>query len=138
MDRAEIQGWFLDPGHQQMDCGKSHDLTVDVNRGESGRHDPGFRGVIEAAQTDILGNGNSQIFKYLQGVYGNKIIGADKHIRQCIQLPELFRQIFLIRRTFKFPVAGSIASDTEFFRAGQAGQIHGVPIPQKPLEEGRP
>ena len=33
MNRAEIEGRFLDSGHQQIHRGKSHDLTVDVDCG---------------------------------------------------------------------------------------------------------
>ena len=83
------KGGLPNQAHQQMDCGKSHDLTVDVNRGESGRHDPGFRGVIEAAQTDILGNGNSQLFKYLQGIQCHKVVGADKNLRKILHVLKL-------------------------------------------------
>ena len=37
---------------------------------QSGRHDPGFRRVVEAAQVDVTGNGNPQLLKYLQSASG--------------------------------------------------------------------
>ena len=38
MHGAEVQRRFLNVGYQQMNCGESHNLAVDMDGGQGGRH----------------------------------------------------------------------------------------------------
>ena len=65
-----------------MGCRKGHDLGMDVHRGQCRWNNTGFRRVVETAEHNIFRNGFSKITQGPDGIYRNKVVGADEQVRQ--------------------------------------------------------
>ena len=85
-----IQLRIPDAGNKQVDCRKSHNLAVDMNGGEGRCDDVGLRRIVKSAQVYIAGNRNAKLAQCLERIYGHKVIGADKYVRQLLHSIKLF------------------------------------------------
>ena len=125
MNDAVIQGGLLDAGHQKLHRRESHRLRMDVDCGQRGAAVAGLSRIIKAAHQDILRHGNAAFGEDLHGVERDKIIGAEKRVRQLRQCRKLFAQ-----------VAGFVRLDQKEILHRNAGHEHGPTEGGVALEEG--
>ena len=69
-------------GKKHPDGEITHRLAVDMDRGQRGRNDTGFRRIIEAEDHDVFRDAFAQAAKGRDQICCDKIIRADKNIRQ--------------------------------------------------------
>ncbi len=107
-----------------------------MNGGQGGRHHAGLGGVVKAAEPDIIRDGDSHLFKYLQGIQCHKVVGAEENFRKFVYVLEAFCQVFLIVNPLRPADFHVLADKAPFLPAGQPCQVHGVAVGHVALTEG--